>query len=377
MPSGLWVDNERQVFRHDGRHHADADEQHRQDADRHEPVQESAAAAVKRLPGRGHGLAPAAVVRWDSPWPLRCAGRMTSRRRKIARPGTDRPRSRCRRQDGRIEIDVAARAVALRLRSAARPACRPRRCGGPSGQALLGSAVGSPGLATRHRPWSSAAARLGTRSAISCSRRSGPRFARSSGGSVRVAPPAAATIAPHVRRRTVGEDEAVEAVVSLLRVAARSRARSWPRRRTGRSPDARRRSVFIAFGSLLAEAISSVEGLRRRYREEREVDHGGAPFLPSGVEILQSHAAHPDRCIRRVRIGGAEVEAAEDRILGRGRKPGPRDSAAPSPFDSNMPVKQMPLAWLRRWPSAGPVGGASASMNLVGVRRPGESHPAV
>jgi hypothetical protein len=49
-----------------------------------------------------------------------------------------------------------------------------------SGQALLGSAVGSPGLATL----TTMVQRSGpprTRSVISCSRKSGPRFARSSG----------------------------------------------------------------------------------------------------------------------------------------------------------------------------------------------------
>src|SRR3984893_7397982 len=42
-----------------------------------------------------------------------------------------------------------------------------------------------------------------------------------------------------------------------------------------------------------------------------------------------------------------------------------------------MPVKQMPLAWLRRWPSGTPVGGVNASTSLSGVRRWGENHPAV
>jgi hypothetical protein len=54
------------------------------------------------------------------------------------------------------------------------------------------------------------------------------------------------------------------------------------------------------------------------------------------------------------------------------------ESAAPAPFDSKMPVKQMPLAWLRRWPSGGvPPAGVNASTSLVGVRRSGDSHPAV
>ena len=33
--------NERQIFRLDGRHHAHADEQHGQDADRHQPMQQA------------------------------------------------------------------------------------------------------------------------------------------------------------------------------------------------------------------------------------------------------------------------------------------------------------------------------------------------
>src|SRR6516165_9665909 len=37
----------------------------------------------------------------------------------------------------------------------------------------------------------------------------------------------------------------------------------------------------------------------------------------------------------------------------------------------------MPLAWFRRWPSATPVGGASAATIFPGVRRCGENHPAV
>src|SRR5271156_2257454 len=53
------------------------------------------------------------------------------------------------------------------------------------------------------------------------------------------------------------------------------------------------------------------------------------------------------------------------------------ESAEPSPFASNVPVKQMPLAWLRRWPNAGPPGGARPATIFLGVSRCGESHPAV
>ena len=54
------------------------------------------------------------------------------------------------------------------------------------------------------------------------------------------------------------------------------------------------------------------------------------------------------------------------------------ESSEPAPFASNTPVKQTPLAWLRRWPSGGsPPCGVKASTSLCGVRRSGESHPAV
>jgi Malonate decarboxylase, alpha subunit, transporter len=68
------------------------------------------------------------------------------------------------------------------------------------GQALLGSAVGSPGLAMVttmvHR---SGPPR--TRSVISCSRKSGPASRDHRARPRLVAPPAGATISPHARRR--------------------------------------------------------------------------------------------------------------------------------------------------------------------------------
>src|SRR5258708_473716 len=45
-----------------------------------------------------------------------------------------------------------------------------------------------------------------------------------------------------------------------------------------------------------------------------------------------------------------------------------RESADPAPFASNTPVKQTPLAWLRRWPSGAPGGGPNAWTILPGVR---------
>ena len=52
--------NERQVFRHDRGDHADADEQHGQDADRHEPVQHALQQREASVDAN-HGLAPVAV----------------------------------------------------------------------------------------------------------------------------------------------------------------------------------------------------------------------------------------------------------------------------------------------------------------------------
>ena len=51
--------NQRQIFRRDGRNHVDADEQHRQDAERHDPVQR---ALERREAGGGaHGFASVTV----------------------------------------------------------------------------------------------------------------------------------------------------------------------------------------------------------------------------------------------------------------------------------------------------------------------------
>src|ERR1700761_4783857 len=58
-------------------------------------------------------------------------------------------------------------------------------------------------------------------------------------------------------------------------------------------------------------------------------------------------------------------------------KTGALESAEPSPFASNVPVKQIPLAWLRRCPNAGPPGGANPATSFFGVSLFGDSHPAV
>jgi hypothetical protein len=53
----------RHIFRHDGRIHADTDEQHRKNADGHEPVQ-GALKNGKTVAGAGHSFPPPAVSRW-------------------------------------------------------------------------------------------------------------------------------------------------------------------------------------------------------------------------------------------------------------------------------------------------------------------------
>src|SRR5271155_3027307 len=53
------------------------------------------------------------------------------------------------------------------------------------------------------------------------------------------------------------------------------------------------------------------------------------------------------------------------------------ESSDPLPLASKVPVKQMPFAWLRRWPNAGPPGGASPATSFLGVSLCGERHPAV
>src|ERR1700738_1862714 len=80
----------------------------------------------------------------DNPWPPPCAGHTTSHKRPTVRPGTDRPIPGCRSarradrrwEDGRIEVDVAARAIPLGL-----DLLRDKRAD------LDGAAVGRPGLA--------------------------------------------------------------------------------------------------------------------------------------------------------------------------------------------------------------------------------------
>ncbi len=97
---------------------------------------------------------------------------------------------------------------------------------------------------------------------------------------------------------------------------------------------------------------------------------------PSGVEIR-----NPMPLTRTVASGAFASAVARLKRPRAGYRPRVKtcafESAAPAPFASKTPVKQMPLAWFRRWPSAAPVGGASAFTIFFGVRRCGENHPAV
>src|SRR5262249_19407895 len=77
---------------------------------------------------------------------------------------------------------------------------------------------------------------------------------------------------------TVDEDEAVEAVVALFRVAAGPGPVLGPvaKRRELRM---RRGETRDRIGALALRAQQFVEGLRCRYREDWGIDHGTAPFL--------------------------------------------------------------------------------------------------
>ncbi len=68
-----------------------------------------------------------------------------------------------------------------------------------------------------------------------------------------------------------------------------------------------------------------IESLRGRHRKDRGIDHGRAPLLPVRRRNPQSHAPHANGRIRRVRIGGAEIEAPESRILAGGEDLGARE----------------------------------------------------
>ena len=71
-----------------------------------------------------------------------------------------------------------------------------------------------------------------------------------------------------------------------------------------------------------------IKSLRGGNRKDRGIDHGRPPFLPARGQDAQSHASNANGRIRRVRIGRAEIEAPESRILAGGEDLGTRESRA-------------------------------------------------
>ena len=122
------------------------------------------------------------------------------------------------------------------------------------------------------------------RSAISCSRKSGPRFASSSGETATGC--AAGKQRPShrmLRAGIVGEDEAVEAVEPLFRVAAGPGRALGPvaeLRELGMGADESRHRVRVLAARSEQELV---ERLRRRDGEERRIDHG-ACAIPARPE---------------------------------------------------------------------------------------------
>src|SRR6202044_722379 len=133
----------------------------------------------------------------------------------------------------------------------------------------------------------------------------------------------------------------------------------------------------IASGSLLAEAIWR----SRKASTVATGKNGGAIIAmrhswPSGVEIM---SPKPRTRSLESSAFGFGVPRLKRPITGYlpCANTCARDSSDPAPFASKKPVKQMPLAWLRRWPSGGPDGPAKPSTSFCGVRRSGENQPAV
>lgn len=117
----------------------------------------------------------------------------------------------------------------------------------------------------------------------------------------------------------VREDEAVEAVVALVRVRGRPRRAARP---CAECADLRMRGRELLHGlgiALVGErALQIVEGLRRGDGEERGVDHRGAPLAVVGHDDAQAESAHPRHGIRCLRIGRGEIEAPGDGVGARG-----------------------------------------------------------
>jgi hypothetical protein len=103
-------------------------------------------------------------------------------------------------------------------------------------------------------------------------------------------------------------------------------------------------NAFIAFGSLLAGGQQqAVKRLWRGNRKDRRVDHRASATHDRRRRDQQSHATHAHRRVGCIRIGRAEVEAAEGRIAAAARKPGARELCAVAVRLEDA-VKQMPLA---------------------------------
>ena len=117
---------------------------------------------------------------------------------------------------------------------------------------------------------------------------------------------------------TVGEDEAVEAVVRLLGVTA-GPGRALRPAAEGRdlgmgAGELRHRVRLLARGGDLERA----ESLDRRDGEERRVDHRHAPFLAVRRRDHDAQAPHALLGIVGVRVRRAEIEASDHGILAFG-----------------------------------------------------------
>ena len=154
------------------------------------------------------------------------------------------------------------------------------------------------------------------RSTISVSRKFGPRFASSSGGTGTGC--AAGDQRPAHRvviSGTVGEDEAVEAVVRLLGVAAGPGRALRPAAEGGDLGMSA--SEFGHRVGLLARGcdLEFVESLDARDGEERRIDHRHAPFLAVRRRDHEAQAPHALLGIVGVRVRRAEIEAPDHGIL--------------------------------------------------------------
>ena len=114
---------------------------------------------------------------------------------------------------------------------------------------------------------------------------------------------------------TVGEDEAVQAVVRLLGVAA-GPGRAFRPAAEGRNlgmgaSELGHRLRLLAGGGDLERA----ESLDRRHGEERRVDHGHAPFLAVRRGDHEPEAPHALLSVVGVWVRRGQIEAADYGIL--------------------------------------------------------------